>query len=150
MIFIAHRGNINGPSVLENSMEHIESALNMGYDVEIDIHVFESTIYLGHDVPTQQIDLKWLERRKKNLWIHCKNTYAMVYLQNSDFNYFWHQNDTMTLTSHRYLWVYPGKQPIANSIAVMPELNNELVHQCYGICSDYIERYRNEGFSNRR
>ena len=50
----------------------------------------------------------------------------------------------MTLTSHNYLWVYPGKQPIEKSIAVMPEIHNDDFSKCIGICSDFIERYKNK------
>ena len=25
-------------------------------------------------------------------------------------NYFWHQTDDFTLTSHGYIWTYPGKK----------------------------------------
>jgi len=60
-----------------------------------------------------------------------------------DVNYFWHEEDTLTLTSHNHLWVYPGKQPIEKSIAVMPEIHNDDVSKCLGICSDYIEKYKN-------
>ena len=58
------------------------------------------------------------------------------------YNYFWHQEDTVTLTSRGHIWVYPGKQPIKNSIAVMPELFNDDTQYCLGICSDYIEKYK--------
>jgi hypothetical protein len=59
------------------------------------------------------------------------------------FNYFWHEEDTITLTSHNYMWVYPGKQPIKNSIAVMPEIYNDILNACLGVCSDYIKNYKN-------
>ena len=67
----------------------------------------------------------------------------MVYFDNTTlgYNYFWHEEDTLTLTSKKYLWVYPSKQPIKNSIAVMPELNDDDISECIGICSDYIENY---------
>ena len=58
------------------------------------------------------------------------------------FNYFWHQEDTATLTSTNIIWAYPGKQPIIGSIAVMPEINSDEISQCRGICSDYIQRYK--------
>lgn len=61
--------------------------------------------------------------------------------ENPYFVYFWHNTDVMTLTSNNKMWVYPGNQPIKNSIAVMPEINNDEVTDCYGICSDYIEKY---------
>ena len=48
----------------------------------------------------------------------------------------------MTLTSNGWMWVYPGKQPIKGSIAVMPEIYNDDVSECAGVCSDYIEKYK--------
>jgi hypothetical protein len=60
----------------------------------------------------------------------------------SDLNYFWHQEDVLSLTSKKYIWVYPGKQPIENSIAVMPEIENDDISLCLGICSDYILKYK--------
>ena len=48
----------------------------------------------------------------------------------------------MTLTSKSYIWAYPGKQPIKNSIAVMPEIHNDDISQCLGVCSDYIQNYK--------
>ncbi len=34
-----------------------------------------------------------------------------------------------------------GKQPVSNSIAVMPELYNDPISNCFGICSDFINKY---------
>jgi hypothetical protein len=39
------------------------------------------------------------------------------------------------------MWVYPGKQPITGSIAVMPEIHNDDISKCLGVCSDFIKRY---------
>lgn len=147
MILIAHRGNINGRfELLENEPIYIDLAIEKGYDVEIDVWYKDNNIWLGHDEPVYPIDIFWLFERKSKLWIHCKNVEAIAFLQEYKykFNYFWHQEDTLTLTSQNYIWVYPKKQPILNSIAVMPELNNDDISQCLGICSDYIEKYKNE------
>jgi hypothetical protein len=57
-------------------------------------------------------------------------------------HYFWHEHDTLTITNRGYLWVYPGKQPISGSIAVLPELNNDDVSKCYGVCSDFVVKYK--------
>ena len=57
-------------------------------------------------------------------------------------HYFWHQEDDITLTSQGYIWAYPGKQPIKNSIAVLPEIYKDKVDVCKGICSDKIELYK--------
>jgi hypothetical protein len=60
------------------------------------------------------------------------------------FNYFWHQEDTLTLTSMNVIWAYPGKQPIKGSIAVMPEIYNDDLDSCMGICSDIVKKYKDE------
>ena len=81
--------------------------------------------------------------RIKNIWIHCKNIDCLLYLKSQDnFNFFWHENDTVCLTSLGYVWAYPGKQPILQSIAVLPELHNDILNSCLGICSDIISKYR--------
>lgn len=143
MILISHRGNINGKiENLENSPEYIDQALNLGYHVEIDVWVVDGVLFLGHDEPQYGITQDWLNNRHKHLWIHCKNIEAIEWFNMiGGFNYFWHQEDTLTLTSNGYLWVYPGKQPIKNSISVLPEMFNDDVSECIGICSDYIKNY---------
>lgn len=144
MILISHRGNINGRSELyENSPNYIDSAIKKGYDVEVDIWLSNGNFYLGHDNPQYEISLEWLSERKDNLWIHCKNIESIekFNILNDNYNYFWHQEDTVTLTSKNFIWAYPGNQPIKNSISVLPELFNDNTSECIGICSDYIQNY---------
>jgi len=147
IILISHRGNINGKNLeRENQPEYIEEALNLGYDVEIDLWCVDDKLMLGHDEPQYEVDWNgWLNYKTHKLWIHCKNIESLVWLEKNtkDVNYFWHENDTVTLTSFGYIWAFPGKQPIEKSIAVMPEINNDDVSKCAGICSDYIENYKN-------
>lgn len=145
MILISHRGNINGRlEPYENEPNYIDLAIKKGYNVEIDIWVIDGIFYLGHDNPQYNIPLDWLIKRIKILWIHCKNMDALVYFNtlNQPFNYFWHEGDKATLTSYSNIWAYPGKQPIMNSIAVMPEIHNDDISKCIGICSDYIKNYK--------
>ena len=147
MILIAHRGNINGRfESWENEPTYIDLAIKKGYDVEVDIWFKDNMLWLGHDKPDYGIDFRFIRDRLSKLWVHCKNVEAVVYFKECGYpvNYFWHEEDTLTLTSHNHLWVYPAKQPILNSIAVMPELNNDDVSQCLGICSDYIEKYKQQ------
>ena len=144
MILISHRGNINGRHIsLENEPSYIDLALQKGYDVEIDVWHKDGILWLGHDKPKCVIDFNWLINRITKLWIHCKNIEAVLYFKecNYEFNFFWHQEDDITLTSFNYIWAYPGKQPIKNSIAVIPELYNEDVSKAIGICSDFIKKY---------
>jgi hypothetical protein len=144
MILISHRGNIDGCFELhENEPTYIDLAISKGYDVEVDVWYKDNILWLGHDNPQYSIDFKWFRDRLSKLWVHCKNLEALSYFRECgyDINYFWHQEDTATLTSKNHIWVYPGKQPIRNSIAVMPELYNDDITQCIGICSDYIQKY---------
>jgi len=145
MILISHRGNINGPIFeAENKPEYIDDTIHLGYEVEIDIWIIEGILFLGHDEPQYGITLDWLNKRKDKLWIHCKNIEAIEFFNTllGTYNYFWHQEDTVTLTSKNFIWAYPGKQPIKESIAVMPEIYKENITQCIGICSDYISNYK--------
>ena len=147
MIIIAHRGNLIGPNPSkENSPEYIQAAIDAGFYVEIDLRVIDGKYFLGHDGPDYEIDLNWLceNFNFKFLYIHCKNIEAIETMQNCDvpFNYFWHESDTLTLTSLGDLWVYPGKQPVNGSIAVMPEIHKDDISKCYGICTDYSIDYR--------
>jgi len=143
MKYIAHRGLFNGPDVnLENRPEQIELALKMGYDCEVDLWIVNSDFYLGHDRPDYPINKKWLDRL--GLWIHAKNLAALGWLTTTDLEYFWHQNDDYTLTSHNYIWTYPGKELTERSVMVMPEhvdKSLETAHdaKCYAVCSDYVE-----------
>lgn len=149
MKLIAHRGNINGPNPLEeNKPEYIEKAIELGYDVEIDIRYYPDIegLYLGHDDPQCVVNWLWLSKYKENLWIHCKNIEALAEfsLESNGYNYFWHQEDDYTLTSKNYIWTYPGKTYKKNSVIVMPEWEKSINYdklkasKCYAICSDYV------------
>jgi hypothetical protein len=145
MILISHRGNLNGKIVeRENHPDYIDEAIKAGFDVEIDIRLNDGVLYLGHDEIQYEVSVIWLKDRIGELWIHCKNIEALEFFNeiHYEFNYFWHEEDTATLTSLKYIWAYPGKQPIERSIAVMPEIYNDKLKACMGICSDYIEKYR--------
>ncbi len=146
MILISHRGNLNGKiPTNENHPDYIDEAIHAGYNVEIDVWMSEGVLYLGHDEPQYGITQHWLNERYEHLWIHCKNVEAMEWFNSiSGFNYFWHEDDTLTLTSMNIIWAYPGKQPIKGSIAVLPEIHNDKLDACIGICSDYITKYKNE------
>jgi hypothetical protein len=146
MLLISHRGNIDGKNInLENSPKYISNALEKGFDVEIDLWVNNKKLYLGHDIPQYPISEEWIEEKQSRLWLHCKNIECMeFFLDNKNsYNYFWHEEDTMTLTSKGFIWAYPGKQPIKNSIAVLPEMYKDNISHCLGICSDYLHNYLN-------
>lgn len=139
MKLISHRGNLSGPSSKENDPRYIDLALGAGFDAEVDLWYVKEVLYLGHDEPQYQIEYSWLRERRDQLWIHCKNLDALFYLKqtNSDCNYFWHQADDVTITSHGFLWTYPGKTLSSFSIAVMPEIQGfDNLNIAAGVCSD--------------
>jgi hypothetical protein len=143
MILISHRGNINGKNPhLENHPDYINEAIALGYDVEIDLWFIDGRVYLGHDEPQYEVDDSWLGERTDKLWVHCKNVESLNWIRSTVLHYFWHEEDTVTLTSKNHIWAYPGKQPIKGSIAVMPEVHNDDLDNCIGICSDYINDYK--------
>lgn len=145
MILISHRGNTNGKfESYENEPNYIDKAISEGFDVEIDVWLIDGVLFLGHDKPQYGITKDWFNQRYEKLWIHCKNIESIEWFNKygSDFNYFWHEEDTLTLTSKQYMWAYPGKQLIVGSIAVMPEIYNDNLDKCIGICSDHIKKYK--------
>jgi len=151
MILISHRGNISGVELeKENTIPFITSAIDKGFNVEIDVWLINGELFLGHDFPKDKIELVFLHTYKNILWIHCKNIDALDFLKD-DFNCFFHDIDDVVLTSNNFIWTYPGKKLTNKSIAVLPEgkySNNELI-QCLGICSDHIKNYKNEYYSNK-
>tara|TARA_B100001996_G_scaffold342325_1_gene296877 strand:- start:1647 stop:2093 length:447 start_codon:yes stop_codon:yes gene_type:complete len=145
-LLIAHRGNTLGPDKdNENSPGYISEALKKGFDCEVDLRLDQSSedFYLGHDEKQYQISMDWLIENKENLWIHCKDFFSLNKLNSVDLdlNYFWHENDRFTLTSKGYIWTYPDNLISKNSVIVslddsMPD------EECYGICSDYVEKFK--------
>jgi hypothetical protein len=148
MFLISHRGNINGRfESYENEPTYIDLAISKGYDVEVDVWYKDGLLWLGHDNPDYVVDFRWFRDRISKLWIHCKNIEALLYFKECGYNmnYFWHQEDDVTITSIGFFWTYPGKRLTNNSIAVMPEIKEfENLEISLGICSDYIENYRSK------
>src|SRR3990170_1571010 len=74
MKLISHRGNIIGPNPSrENTPSYIDTAISIGYDVEVDVNYINNKFYLGHDTPDYEITENWMEKRKNNLWVHNLN-----------------------------------------------------------------------------
>jgi len=143
MKLISHRGNINGiHPIYENRPEYINSAINSGYDVEIDVWRINGDLYLGHDAPTYPINQNYLMNNR--LLCHAKNSNSLSFmLKFREIHCFWHQEDTYTLTSRAIPVVYPNCEPIENSIVMVREIQTyfELLRndRIYGICFDQFE-----------
>jgi hypothetical protein len=140
MFLISHRGNINGANPIEeNSINYILKAINLGFNVEIDVWFIDNFFYLGHDKPQYKIDHHFLTNEK--LWCHAKNINALIEMSKYSIHYFWHDKDDFTLTSKNYIWAYPCKNINKNTIIVLPEIHNIETSGCKGVCSDYIIKY---------
>ena len=143
MILIAHRGNISGPNVsMENNPEYVLKALKMGFDAEVDVWLINGKFFLGHDEPSYEVDREFL--RKNGLWCHAKNLEALDLMTRMGVHCFWHQTDDYTLTSCGFIWAYPGKPYTSRSIAVIPEEITDNEKLCYGVCSDWVLKFREE------
>jgi hypothetical protein len=142
MKLIAHRGLLYGPDELnENAPHQIDLALSKGLNAEVDFRIVNGKFFLGHDNPTYEIAPQYLY--KEGLWIHAKNWEALEWLSDTQLHYFWHEEDSYTLTSYGVVWAYPNKPLMARSVCVMPEkqgisLDYAFKLPIYGICSDYV------------
>lgn len=136
---ISHRGNISGPNqMLENNPIHIEKLLKANVDVEVDVWVVDSVLFLGHDNPVYVVNDKFINL--DGLWCHAKNLDALHYMMKYNIkNYFWHQEDDFTLTSSGFIWTYPDKKTCEQSIIVdiTPDWKNK-GYDCFGVCVDYL------------
>jgi hypothetical protein len=147
MIYISHRGNLNGlNSQLENSPVYIDAAIDKRFYVEVDLWYDGNRLTLGHDEPQYNIHIDWLMTRTQYLFIHCKDQKSLDLCLRNNLNCFFHANDDYTLTSRGYTWCYPGQEAAGLlSIAVMPEKVMDIKtfknsgKKYFGVCSDYVE-----------
>jgi hypothetical protein len=143
-ILIAHRGNTRGPQPeQENLPDYIDAAISSGFQVEIDLWGLEGQAFLGHDRPETQVDLAWLKKRQERLWVHCKNSEAIMLVGESTLNWFFHENDSYTLTSHGFIWTYPGKRILSGPsvglwFGAESPLNKREFKDAHAICGDYV------------
>jgi hypothetical protein len=142
MIFISHRGNVNGPNqARENAPDYIDEAIKAGFIVEIDLRVVGESLFLGHDYPQYEVSRAWLSDRCNDLLIHVKDAEALKRIS-PNWHFFCHSSDPFTRTSWGHIWVHdlsiaPDKSCIVplmtmNLLAAYPHKQN--VH---AICSDY-------------
>jgi len=145
MILISHRGSTYGPNEeYQNDKETIDRVIEEGYHVEIDVWKVNNQLYLGHDYPEWlhgKIESKWLIDRKDVLLCHAKNVQSLQHLLDIDTHCFWHEEDKYTITNRGIIIAYPGISLPKGSICMRPEEQVDW-SQCWGICSDYIERYK--------
>lgn len=147
MIYISHRGNLEGKSSQENHPDQVKYCLDQGFDVEIDVWFNEGEFYLGHDYGQYKIEFEFLLNKK--LWVHCKNVSALAALKGSFYNIncFFIDKDDCVLTSKGDIWLSPTyKKSFKHAICVMPEDSRweyprEELLDFSGICTDHVYYY---------
>ena len=104
MKIISHRGNMNGrcPDE-ENSPTHLMNAISAGFDIEADIWWWTDGLWLGHDEPVWRLSETLLEEIKDRAWLHCKNLEAVQRLMDTDYHWFWHEEDKVTFDQFQKL-----------------------------------------------
>jgi hypothetical protein len=84
MKIIAHRGNLNGPNPnTENHYSYIQTAIDLGFDVEVDVWVLDNKIFFGHDSPQYAIEKASVASIGTYGWFHCKNLEALEYFKDN-------------------------------------------------------------------
>ena len=140
MILISHRGNINGSNPkMDNNPEYIQKALDLGYDVEVDVWSIDKQFYLGHDEPQYKIERSFLQNKK--LWCHAKNIEAFYRMIDDKIHCFFHDKDKVALTSRGYFWSSFEDEMTSKSICVMPSNSQNLPKNILGVCSDYVSKH---------
>lgn len=142
MRIIAHRGNLNGPNPSEeNKIEYLQTALNKGFDVEVDVWKIGQDLMLGHDAPTYPVDRSFL--CNKRVWTHAKNIEAFCFLTMfKDVNVFYQTEEDVALTSRGFFWAHSKTNLIhTKAIRTCLEYDFRLTSDTtsYGICTDYSE-----------
>lgn len=143
MKLISHRGNLTSINPeLENTQDYIQQAIDLGYDVEIDVRLTAGYLFLGHDAPDYYVPLDWLLERKDKLWVHTKNFAALNFLIDRDLKIFYHQKENHTIINNcNLIWSHDLSE--ASSKSIIPLLSLEEIQSfdgktVYGICSDFI------------
>jgi hypothetical protein len=141
MRFIAHRGNWQGSNPdYENKIEYLQAALDKQFDVECDLIGYRGKLYFGHDEPNEIVNREFISN--SSVFCHAKNLEALLLLADMpEITYFWHQDDTVTLTSQGHMWCLPGVHP-THKQAIWLDLGNiplpENTYGIYGICGDKV------------
>lgn len=170
MIFIAHRGNIDGEvkhqnfgCSLENTSGHINRAIAMGFHVEVDVRIWNSNLCFGHDEVGDCYVVKESDLNAEKCFYHLKDIRSKQTLDfwsemtNTQYKYFYNNLDRYSLVSDGHVWTYPGPYGIdrvqlnENTIYMSEEspsyISKDLVrklmrHKVYGVCSDYVLKFR--------
>ena len=142
---ISHRGNINGPvPEKENKPSYIDCAIQLGFEVEVDIRYINNEFWLGHDEPQYKIELSWINLRKDKLWFHCKDQESSIKLieLNDGYKFFCHKSDDYVLTSTGHMWVHNLDSKISVKCIIPLLSEHDISHYNNStpgfVCTDFV------------
>lgn len=136
--FIAHRGNTHGPQpTFENQIQYLLHAYDECGAIECDIQTYNGQLYFGHDDPQEIVSPDLI--MQDNWFCHAKDLESLGTLLDMGAHCFWHQQDTVTLTSKGYIWCYPKHYP-EHERAVWLDFEDSFASmdlvKGWGLCSD--------------
>jgi hypothetical protein len=143
MIYIAHRGNITGPSSEENKIAYLEHAYNQGFGIEVDVQEYNGKLYFGHDEPQELFKYELVN--KPNVFVHLKDIKSAEILgSDNKLNMFSHDTDAYVFTSHGFIWglhkvLIPGPKSVFLDFET-PHVDININVPIYGHCGDYYAR----------
>jgi|TARA_B110000305_G_scaffold153468_1_gene170120 hypothetical protein len=142
MLLISDKGNISGYNSLENTQEYIQSTIDQGYNVKIDLWYRDNKCYLGTDSPDTEIEWSWLLQNSDYLWVKCSDTETFSFLleNGKSLNFFYNKNDIVTLTSKGVPWTYSGNKHIKGTMTHIQNVNSP-IDGVLGICSDHVSKW---------
>jgi hypothetical protein len=139
-ILIAHRGNVREVNhARENQFDYLIEAIELGFDVEVDVWKTTSSWCFGHDDANISVTLGQIQKIAPHSWFHAKNKGALIELGAMGYNTFMHADEPFAITSKGYKWSHKGMvNPYG--IVVMPDLDTEqyLIKNCAGVCHDKL------------
>jgi len=139
--FIAHRGNTEGKQPeFENTIEYLNHAYDLCGGIECDIRTYNGKLYYGHDEPIELVDTNLI--RQYHWFCHAKDLESLSTLIAFGANTFWHQKDTVTITTKGYIWCYPHVHLQDSHRAIWTDFDDEFTSMDqiggWGLCSDRL------------
>lgn len=139
MLLISNKGNISGPnSHLENTPDYIDSTIEQGYNVKIDLWYIHNKCFLGQDGPKTEVSWEWIIKNAEYLWVNCMNisTFSFLLENAKPLNFFYNKLDQVTLTSQGFAWSNNNEHTKGTIVCDTDDIDDVL-----GLCSDHVAKW---------
>lgn len=150
VIYIANNCNMNGPKSARIS--DISSLLARGVHVKIDVYYTNNTWYISTPNNSQNIAIDTQILMHPHTWCQAKDYVGYLKMVQMGVNCFWQDSDKLSLTQRGFIWARSN----FDLVNIPPDLLDKIIcnttsqwitdkqRTCYGICSDYTERFMSE------